>query len=179
MRYAVFETDWGWVGVATSDAGLCAVVLPQPTAEAARERLLAVEPTAREVAAAELGDLSQRLQRYLRGEAVGFDDTLDTSGIGPFHLAVYERLREVPRGQVITYGALARAAGRWCAARAVGQAMARNPWPIVVPCHRVIGSDGGLTGFGGGLELKRRLLALEGASLPGAGAGAAGGRPSP
>ena len=179
MRYAVFETELGWVGVAASDAGLRAVVLPQPSPQAARQRLLAVAPPATEVDAAALGDLAERIRRYLRGEAVAFDDALDASGVGPFHRAVYERLREVSRGQVISYGALAEAVGRRGAARAVGQAMARNPWPIVVPCHRVVGGDGGLTGFGGGLELKRRLLALEGATLPRAGAGAAVGPPSP
>ena len=71
--------------------------------------------------------------------------------------------RGIPRGQTRTYGELARMAGSPGAARAVGQAMARNPWPIIVPCHRVLGSDGALTGFGGGVDMKRRMLQMEGA----------------
>ena len=83
----------------------------------------------------------------------------------PFRCAVYAALQRVPAGSTTTYRHLAHAAGSPGASRAVGLAMARNPIPIIVPCHRVLGSDGSLTGFAGGLELKRRLLTLEGARL--------------
>jgi len=78
---------------------------------------------------------------------------------------VWEVARAIPRGETRTYGQIARQVGSPRAARAVGQAMANNPWPVIVPCHRVLGSDGRLTGFGGGLEMKRRMLEMERASF--------------
>ena len=89
---------------------------------------------------------------------------LDWTGVPPFHRRVYERVHAIPRGQTLTYGGVARAVGSPGAARAVGQAMARNPFPLIVPCHRVVAANN-LGGFGGGLALKRRLLRLEGADL--------------
>jgi methylated-DNA-[protein]-cysteine S-methyltransferase len=88
---------------------------------------------------------------------------VDLDGLPPFQRKVLLAERRVPYGRTITYGALAAKVGRPRAARAVGQALAHNPVPLVVPCHRVIAAGGGLGGFGGGLALKRRLLALEGA----------------
>ena len=82
-----------------------------------------------------------------------------------FRLRVMDELARVPYGSVTTYGALAARAGRPAAARAVGTFMNRNPIPIVLPCHRVVGANGSLVGYGGGLERKERLLQLEGASL--------------
>ena len=82
----------------------------------------------------------------------------------PFQLAVWQLLREIPYGQTVSYGELARRLGQAEAARAVGLANGSNPLPIIVPCHRVIGADGSLTGFGGGLPIKRALLELEGAA---------------
>jgi methylated-DNA-[protein]-cysteine S-methyltransferase len=88
----------------------------------------------------------------------------------PFQRRVWEELRTIPRGETVTYGELAARIGMPGAARAVGSAVARNPVAVVVPCHRVIGADGSLTGYAGGVELKRALLASEGALSPGAGA---------
>jgi methylated-DNA-[protein]-cysteine S-methyltransferase len=82
----------------------------------------------------------------------------------PFQLAVWQVLRAIPYGQTMSYGEIARGLGRSEAARAVGLANGANPLPIIVPCHRVIGADGSLTGFGGGLPIKRALLQLEGAA---------------
>jgi methylated-DNA-[protein]-cysteine S-methyltransferase len=100
--------------------------------------------------------------------------SLDFTGVSPFHRAVYQAARELGRGEVVSYGELATLAGSPRAARAVGQAMARNRWAIVVPCHRVVASGGKPGGFNchGGLDLKARLLALEGASLPRSGGAA-------
>jgi len=94
-----------------------------------------------------------------------FTVPLDLSGLSPFHRRVLQAARRIPYGRTATYSDLARRVGRPLAARAVGQAMARNPVPLVIPCHRVVASGGGLGGYGGGLDLKRRLLALEGARL--------------
>ncbi|HEY0513475.1 MAG TPA: MGMT family protein, partial [Thermoanaerobaculia bacterium] len=84
----------------------------------------------------------------------------------PFERSVWDELRRIPFGETRSYGEIAQAIGRPGAARAVGRANGANPIPIVVPCHRVIGSDGSLTGFGGGLEAKSRLLEIEGRRLP-------------
>jgi len=102
-----------------------------------------------------------QLQRYFRGEAVGFDVPLDLSAHTPFLQKVWEATRAIPYGETRSYAELAAMVGRPRAYRAVGRAMALNPVPIIIPCHRVIGSDGHLHGYGGGLDLKRRLLAME------------------
>lgn len=109
-------------------------------------------------------DLARRLGRVLAGERVAFDDvTLEMSGIPGFHERIYALLRRVPAGETLSYGELAARAGSPGAARAVGQAMARNRWPIVVPCHRVLRSGGRLGGFSapGGIAFKRVLLEAE------------------
>ena len=103
-----------------------------------------------------------QLQEYFAGERRAFDLALLMPGT-PFQRAVWSALTAIPYGETVSYAELARRLGRPRAVRAVGSANGANPVPIIVPCHRVIGSDGSLTGFGGGLEVKRRLLALEGA----------------
>jgi methylated-DNA-[protein]-cysteine S-methyltransferase len=108
--------------------------------------------------------LSEELCRYFAGTLQRFDTPVVLHGT-PFQARVWETLRQVPSGGVLTYGELAERAGSPKSARAVGAAMARNRIPIVVPCHRVIASGGGLGGFTGGLEIKRALLQLEGVAL--------------
>jgi methylated-DNA-[protein]-cysteine S-methyltransferase len=162
MRFRVVETALGWVGLVLAPSGLRAVTLPRGGREVARRGVLALG--AREEAGDdELGDLPGRLRRYARGEPVVFPDALDLSAATPFQRAVWQATREIPRGQTRSYGWLAAKVGRPRAARAVGQAMATNPWPLIVPCHRVVSSDGRLGGYGGGLDMKERLLILEGA----------------
>jgi methylated-DNA-[protein]-cysteine S-methyltransferase len=101
-----------------------------------------------------------QLDEYFAGSRTEFDLELDPRG-RPFDMAVWGLLAEIPYGETRSYGELARALGRPDRARAVGGANARNPLAIILPCHRVIGSDGSLTGYGGGLECKRALLDLE------------------
>ena len=110
--------------------------------------------------------LVHRLQAYFSGEAVAFDDVeLDTDGWTPFQLDVVRTLRRIPYGEVVSYGDLARLAGHPRAQRAVGTFCARNRFPLVVPCHRVVSSDG-IGSYGSlGVEYKRRLLALERVTL--------------
>jgi methylated-DNA-[protein]-cysteine S-methyltransferase len=106
--------------------------------------------------------LADKLRSYFDGEPVGFDEPLDPAIGTGFQRQVWAITRSIPRGQTLAYGEIARRAGSGAgAARAVGQAMAHNPWPPIVPCHRVVGSAGQLTGFGGGLDLKRRMLEME------------------
>ncbi len=107
----------------------------------------------------------RQLEAYFARELEDFDLPLAPQGT-PFQRATWQKLREIPYGATITYGDLARKVGRPKASRAVGAANGRNPLPIVIPCHRVIGSDGSLTGFGGGIKIKRQLLELEGALAP-------------
>jgi methylated-DNA-[protein]-cysteine S-methyltransferase len=109
--------------------------------------------------------LSRQLAEYFAGERREFDLTLAPEGT-PFERSVWDELRRIPFGETRSYGEIARAIGRPSASRAVGRANGANPIPIVVPCHRVIGADGSLTGFGGGLEAKSRLLEIEGRRLP-------------
>lgn len=166
MVISTCGTDCGWVGMAASPSGLLVVILPQPTEAAALRQLRDRCPQARFAAEGELTEIGDRLRRYFAGQAVSFDDlTLDMSQAAPFQQRVWEVTRAIPRGQTRTYGEIARQVGSPHAARAVGQAMAHNPWPVIVPCHRVLGSDGRLTGFGGGLEMKRRMLEMEGAAV--------------
>jgi len=106
-------------------------------------------------------DLTDRIRRYFDGEAVDFADKLDLAGTTRFQQNVWVTVRSIPRGETRSYGWVANQIGLPKAARAVGQALGRNPVPIVVPCHRVIGSDGKPGGFGGGVEIKNFLLQLE------------------
>jgi methylated-DNA-[protein]-cysteine S-methyltransferase len=105
----------------------------------------------------------RQLDEYFAGGRQSFELELDLRAAPAFHRVVLDELARVPFGAVTTYGALAQKVGRPRAARAVGGAMNRNPIPIVLPCHRVVGSTGSLTGYGGGLHIKRALLELEGA----------------
>lgn len=110
----------------------------------------------------------RELDEYLRGRRTVFSVPVDLRHVTSFQRSVLEAARSVPRGQVATYGDIGRRIGKPGAARAVGQALGSNPVPIVVPCHRVLASDGSLGGYSGrgGLRTKRQLLALEGAAVP-------------
>ena len=116
-------------------------------------------------ATAILDAAARQLDDYFSGRRRDFALPLNATGTA-FQRQVWDGLRRIPWGETRSYGELARAIGRARAVRAVGAANGRNPLPIVVPCHRVIGADGSLTGFAGGLAIKRQLLALEGVRLP-------------
>jgi methylated-DNA-[protein]-cysteine S-methyltransferase len=155
-----FETSLGTCALRWTDAGIASVRLPSPrTAGLPRVNDRPdVPPAVRKAIAG--------IVAVLDGSAVdlGFV-TLDERGIDRFRRAVYAATRTILAGSTATYGEIARALGRSDAARDVGAALARNPFPIVVPCHRVLGAGGKLTGFSapGGLETKRKMLELEGA----------------
>jgi methylated-DNA-[protein]-cysteine S-methyltransferase len=157
------ETAIGWVGLAWSARGLVGTTLPKATeAEAASRLPVDSEQDPEVVAGLDVAELASKMRRYFEGEAVAFEEPLDPSIGTEFQRQVWAITRAIPRGQTRTYGQVARLAGRPVgAARAVGQAMARNPWPVVVPCHRVVGHDGRLTGFGGGTTMKQEMLNME------------------
>jgi methylated-DNA-[protein]-cysteine S-methyltransferase len=166
VGYDVVDSPIGPLLVAATDRGVCRLSFdPEPEQE--RERL-ARRYGARVLRAPRAVDDARReLDEYFEGRRRRFDLALDLDGVAPFATEVLHRLARVPFGQTTTYGTLAAEAGRPRAARAVGTVMNRNPIPIVLPCHRVVGATGSLVGYGGGLQRKEQLLRLEGA-LPGA-----------
>jgi methylated-DNA-[protein]-cysteine S-methyltransferase len=110
-------------------------------------------------------DVRRQLAQYFKGELASFDLALAARGT-PFQQRVWEALLEIECGETVTYGALAESIGMASSVRAVGAAVGRNPISVIIPCHRVIGADGSLTGYAGGLERKRALLVLEKACTP-------------
>jgi methylated-DNA-[protein]-cysteine S-methyltransferase len=109
--------------------------------------------------------LARELDQYFRGTRREFDIEYDLSGLTPFQTRVLVATAKIPFGSVSTYGAIAKRSGNQKASRAAGGALNQNPIPIVVPCHRVVGSNGALVGYAGGLDVKRRLLGIEGADV--------------
>lgn len=169
QAFALFDTAIGVCGVVWNEIGLTGTALPDRTAEALRDRLTQRWPQAVEAqpwgAGAEAVAAIRALMADGRTDLTGL--VLDETGLTDFLKRVYDAARAVPPGQTRTYGQIAAAAGAPGEARAVGQAMGKNPWPIVVPCHRVMGADGKLTGFSapGGVDTKLRLLSIEQARL--------------
>lgn len=154
----------GWVGILASAKGLLATTLPQHSAKAAQQ-LLGKSVNQATWSPRLFTDLLERLKVYFSGGKVSFPDELDLSGATPFQREVWEITRLIPYGETRTYLWVAEQIKRPRAPRAVGQALGRNPFPIIVPCHRVVASDGGLGGFGGGVEMKRYLLRLEASTI--------------
>ena len=167
MELASFPGGAGWLGLLGSEAGLRRLSL-KPTPQEALEGLAPDLPLAVPDCAA-FDRVQEKLSSYCRGEVAGLDEiALDLEGAPLFFRAAWEACRRIPLGETRSYAWLAAAAGNPLAVRAAGQAMARNRLALVIPCHRVIGSDGGLHGYGaGGLTVKARLLALEQRALAG------------
>ncbi len=163
MDFLVFPTTLGWVGLLASSKGLSRLALPQQDQEEVLRELGQVAEAPHNPSA--FGDLPQRIIRYLSGERVKFADAVDLDGTSPFQRRVLDKLRRIPYGKTRSYGWVAQAVGVPQGPRAVGQAVARNPVPLIIPCHRVVGSNG-LGGFGGGLDLKRLLLRQEAGGPP-------------
>ena len=169
MRYHLFATPIGPVGVAWSDNGLTRLQLPELDPGATERRLRGRSPRAAPGRpTAQIDRAIAQVESYLAGKRVDFASVeLDLSGIGAFHHRIYDAARRVPWGETTTYGDLAQRVGSPGAARAIGQAMGRNPVPIIIPCHRILASGkkvGGFSAFGG-VTTKQRLLALEGVRL--------------
>lgn len=156
------------MGVTASPRGVRTLVLPRASRRAVENALRQAggarleargEPLGQEV----LRNAKKQVTEFLSGKRSRLDCPLDLSGGTPFQRRVWKAIRAIPPGQVRSYKWVARRVGGARYARAVGLALGANPLPLVVPCHRVVGADGSLGGFTGGLRLKRRLLALEGA----------------
>ncbi len=150
----------GWAGLVATDTGLTRSVLPMETHEAV---LKSLRPQILHAAYVPgfFGGLAYRIENYFAGKSFELDDRIDLRGAPLFFKTVWEQCRTIPLGETRSYSWLAEQSCNIKAVRAVGQAMARNPLPIIVPCHRVIGKNGSLTGFAGTIPLKRKMLDLE------------------
>ncbi|MCH8162035.1 MAG: methylated-DNA--[protein]-cysteine S-methyltransferase [Chloroflexi bacterium] len=159
MKHALVETDLGWAAIGIEGGKVCAAALPttRELAEFAIADWGADEPASEEEAAPFVG----LVLRAVAGEDIRLDGNVRI-GIGTrFQRAVWEGVSRIPKGETVTYGELASNVGYPGAARAVGQAVGSNPIPLLIPCHRVVASNG-IGGFGGDIRLKKRLLAAEG-----------------
>ncbi len=154
MDLSLFDTPLGWMGLAEEDGAIIRLYLPN----APTPRIMPHETPL-------LAEGRRQLMEYLAGARSAFDLPLRLQGTD-FQRQVWEALRSIPYGETRSYGQLAVALGRPRACRAVGMANHNNPIPILVPCHRVVGANGSLTGYAGGLDLKQRLLELERSSAP-------------
>lgn len=155
----------GTIHVASTSAGVCAISVPAKT----QKDLLSwieqhVEDAVVEESQSKNRQILDELERYFDRRVVRFRSTLDLRGTA-FQRRVWSELRKIPYGTVIPYKELARRVGRSKGYRAVGRANAANPLPIVIPCHRVVGSDGNVVGYGAGIPTKEFLLRLEGAKM--------------
>ncbi len=168
-QYTLFETVIGWAGLAWADKGLVGCYLPEADPENARRSFLRRFPDAVEAAPTEaVSHAIAEIRRLMAGEHVDLGDIpIDIARVPDFNARVYEIARAIPPGETLTYGEIAVKLGDRLLARDVGAALGKNPWPIVVPCHRVTAAGGKLGGFSarGGVNTKVKLLAIEGAKV--------------
>ena len=161
IRYDLVDTPVGELLIAATDRGLARIQFdPEGREEEALARVFG-----NRVLRSPIDEVRRELDEYFEGTRREFDLPLDVALLADFNRRVLRELARVPYGEIVTYGELAARSARPRAARAVGMVMNRNPLPIVLPCHRVIGANGKLTGYAGGLERKEALLRLEGAIL--------------
>lgn len=167
LHAAFFPTPLGWCGLAWTEAGIVGACLPEASPEAARARLFRAHPGLEEAPLPDrLAPVTDGIAALMAGDDADLSAAgLDMQAVSDFERSVYAICRAIPRGKALTYGDVAHQLGDVSLSRAVGVALGRNPFPPIVPCHRVMGADGKMVGFSatGGIALKRRLLALEGA----------------
>lgn len=163
-KYVIFETKWGYFGLAGTESALCCTCLPGPASGTIKSQLLKNLPDA-QFDRSLFKALQEQITAYFEGSGVSFSPEIPVAldGLSEFSRLVLTTCRNVELGQTVTYCELARRSGRPAASRAVGSTLARNPIPLIIPCHRVIRSDGKMGGFSapGGISFKKRLLTLE------------------
>jgi methylated-DNA-[protein]-cysteine S-methyltransferase len=172
-QYTTFETKNGFIGLAWNQQGVCSLRLPASTQESAEAAVLERLPRARRSPPSPaIARLISDIQRYFEGEKIDFSSVpVDLGSQEPFFSRVYAEVRKLGWGETTTYGTVAKTLGAEPqAAQGVGQAMASNPVPLIVPCHRVLAAGGKLGGFSapGGSSSKARMLVIEGVTLAGA-----------
>jgi len=164
IKYVIFQTKWGYFGLAGTKYALCRTQLPGPEPKKIESRLL------KNLSDAQFDEtffkiLQEQIAAYFEGSCVNFSPDIPVvlDGFTGFSREVLTACRDIKFGQRITYSGLARKAGRPAASRAVGNALAKNPLPLIIPCHRVLRTDGKMGGFSapGGISIKKRMLALE------------------
>jgi len=163
-HFVVYESSIGFIVIVTKNGKVVSLDVTDKGTYEARKMILSIYPDARE-SMTPFKTIRTLLDRYLQGREVDFDVEVDISHLGSFTRKVLNELRKVPYGEIRSYGWLAKKVGRPGAARAVGQALKRNPIPIIIPCHRIIRDDGTIGGFSMGVNIKERLLALEGVKV--------------
>lgn len=163
LFYTVFNTNAGWMGLLGSTTRLLRTTLPQNSEQETR-RLLGDNLNHATLLPHHFKDIIGRFRAYFNGHRVDFPDRLDLSRATPFQRRVWQAARLIPYGETRSYAWVAGQIGKPNAARAVGQALGRNPLPVIIPCHRVLAANGGIGGFSGGIETKKFLLSLEGAT---------------
>ena len=164
MKYVIFRTKWGYFSMAGTESGLCRTQLPQPERGKIESQILKNLPEAK-FDKSYFKNLQEKIVAYFDGEIVSFGTDIPVAfdGFHGFSCKVLAACRETGFGQTITYAGLAKKLHRPKAGRAVGNALAKNPLPLIIPCHRIIRSDGKLGGFSalGGISIKKNMLALE------------------
>ncbi|RKR89296.1 methylated-DNA-[protein]-cysteine S-methyltransferase [Micromonospora pisi] len=160
MRWTLFDSPIGELSVAVDEVGVCGVRF-DPVAGAARADAESMPPDQAVPGAGWRSAVLAQLRAYFTGELTDFTVPLSVTRGSDFERAVWREMTTIPYGEMRTYGEVATALGDPGAARAVGVACNRNPIPVIVPCHRIVGAGGKLVGFGGGLPRKRHLLELE------------------
>ncbi|MFO7904557.1 MAG: methylated-DNA--[protein]-cysteine S-methyltransferase [Pirellulaceae bacterium] len=163
-----FPSELGWMAVLWRGAAVARLTFGHRSASAAWQSL-ELQSAGSEPLTGQMAELVARLRRFARGRPEDFREVpLEWGGRSEFQRAVWRQCRQIPFGQVLTYAKLAKRLGSPRSARAVGNAMAANPIPLIVPCHRIVASGGTLGGFSapGGLDMKRRLLELETSATP-------------
>jgi methylated-DNA-[protein]-cysteine S-methyltransferase len=168
-HYCIFETAIGYAGLAWAEGGLVAAHLPEREPAIVRKSFARRAPEATEAPPTpEISDLIEAVRALMRGGKPDLSSArIDLTRVPEFNASVYEITRRIPAGETLTYGEIATKLGDKLLARDVGAALGKNPWPIIVPCHRVTAANGKLGGFSarGGSETKLRLLEIEGAAV--------------
>jgi methylated-DNA-[protein]-cysteine S-methyltransferase len=161
IEYAFFESSIGAIALVSKNKKIIDLDIHSKNIYEVKKSLSTLYPDGIE-SEQSFKTIKFLLDRYLKGEKVDFDVEIDISGESPFTQRVLRELLKIPYGKVRSYLWIGKRVGHKMAARAVGQAVKRNPIPIIIPCHRVIREDGSLGGFSLGIEIKKRLLAIEG-----------------
>lgn len=164
MRFAIWQTPFGHMGALAGAAGLISLTLPMESPEDVFRELLGKGEPAHEDSGYFAG-LIRALTNYFNGQELNCSYQLDLSRLTPFRRKVLQAVATIPYGQVRSYKWVGESIGCLRGFRAIGQAVGANPFPVLIPCHRVIASDGSLGGYTGGLDHKRRFLRLEGIKI--------------